>query len=93
MIDKGIKIAVEFEGGIYIGGRHIRGRTYSRDCEKYNLAQINGFIVLRYTPDWFGKKNGEFLIADEVIVTIFQARNKFESTYHTNHFKKKWKTN
>ena len=46
-IDK--KIAVEIEGGIWSGGGHTRGLHYSSDCEKYNQAQILGWVVLRYT--------------------------------------------
>lgn len=45
------KVAVEIEGGEFIpgGGRHQRARGFTKDCEKYNLAQENGWIVLRYT--------------------------------------------
>ena len=46
-----IKLAIEYEGGTWSGGAHTRGKHYSSDCEKYNLAQINGWIVLRYTAD------------------------------------------
>jgi very-short-patch-repair endonuclease len=46
-----IKLAIEYEGGTWSGGAHTRGKHYSSDCEKYNLAQINGWIVLRYTTD------------------------------------------
>jgi len=43
-----LNTAIEIEGGIFSGGRHTRGAGYSRDCEKYNQAQIMGFLVLRY---------------------------------------------
>ena len=45
------KIAIEFEGGVWSGGRHTRGSGYSKDCEKYNAAQCLGWRVLRYTSD------------------------------------------
>ena len=46
------KIAIEVEGEIWTGkGRHSRGQGFINDCEKYNLAQIMGWIVLRYTPE------------------------------------------
>ena len=42
-------IAIEYEGGIYTGGSHIRPVRYSSDCEKYRLAVFAGWKVLRYT--------------------------------------------
>ena len=47
------KIAVEFEGGIFVNGRHIRGAMYRKDCEKYNLALLDGWKVLRYATGHF----------------------------------------
>lgn len=44
-----LKIAVEYEGGIFVKGRHTRSLGYDSDCTKYNLAQLNGWLVLRYT--------------------------------------------
>lgn len=44
-------IAIEFEGGIWSNGRHIRPQGFIRDCEKYNLASLNGYIVLRFTSE------------------------------------------
>lgn len=29
--------------------RHTTGAGYTRDCEKYNLAAMNGWMVLRFT--------------------------------------------
>ena len=44
-------VAVEFEGGVWSAGRHIRPVGFIRDCEKYNLASLNGYIVLRFTSE------------------------------------------
>ena len=46
---KVIKIAVEYEGVFSEKSRHTSVTGYSRDSTKYNLAAINGWIVLRYT--------------------------------------------
>jgi very-short-patch-repair endonuclease len=44
------KIAIEYEG-IYGGfrSRHTSVQGYSKDTEKYNLATISGWRILRYT--------------------------------------------
>jgi len=47
----GWKIAIELEGGTWTQGRHVRGDGFSRDCEKYNLAGLNGWTVFRFTSD------------------------------------------
>lgn len=47
----GKKILVEVEGGIWSGGRHIRGKGYLGDMEKYNAATMMGFQVIRFSTD------------------------------------------
>lgn len=39
---------IEYEG-IKGKSRHVTLTGYSTDCEKYNLAALEGWIVLRYT--------------------------------------------
>lgn len=43
------KIGIEVDGAIWTGGRHTRGSGFSGDCEKINLAQLNGWRVFRFT--------------------------------------------
>jgi very-short-patch-repair endonuclease len=43
------KVLLEVEGGIFIGGRHNRPLGFTKDCEKYNQANLDGWIVLRVT--------------------------------------------
>lgn len=45
------KVAFEREGGTFTGGRHTRGASYARDCEKYNAAASAGWCVIRATAD------------------------------------------
>lgn len=52
-----LKVAVEIEGGTFGGGRHTRGAAYQADCRKYNAAQQQGWVVLRYTTNDLVKKN------------------------------------
>ena len=42
-------LAVECEGGSWVGGAHGRGGHFQSDCDKYNLAVEKGWRVLRYT--------------------------------------------
>ncbi len=44
------KIAIEIEGGIWIQGRHNRGAGMIKDMEKYNSANMLGWMLLQYTP-------------------------------------------
>ncbi len=46
-----IKLAVEVDGGTFIGGRHVRGTGFAKDCEKFNLAALAGWRFLRYTTE------------------------------------------
>ena len=45
------KIAIEIEGGLWITGRHNHPLGMIHDMEKYNLAVLDGWRVLRYTTD------------------------------------------
>jgi very-short-patch-repair endonuclease len=62
------KILIEFEGAVFAGGRHVRGRGYSNDCEKYNSATCLGYRVLRYTSDMLRENPGRVL--DDVLMII-----------------------
>lgn len=44
------KVALEVEGGIWIGGGHNRGKGFKKDMEKYNSATRLGWRVLRVEP-------------------------------------------
>ena len=47
------RIAIEIEGGVYSRGRHTRPTGFLNDIEKYNSATLQGWRVLRCTPQTF----------------------------------------
>ena len=44
-------VAAEIEGGTWVKGRHNRPKGFADDCEKYNVALLRGWRVLRFTAD------------------------------------------
>jgi very-short-patch-repair endonuclease len=54
------KLAVEIEGGVWTGGRHIHPSGFLKDVEKYNILASMGWLLFRCTPsDFFNI--GEYL--------------------------------
>jgi hypothetical protein len=48
-------VYVELEGGVYSGGRHVRGAGFTGDVEKYNAATLLSWRGLRFTADMLKK--------------------------------------
>ena len=46
-----LKIALEVHGGVYSNGRHTRGVGFTKDREKMNTAQLEGWTVLEVTTE------------------------------------------
>jgi len=67
-------IAVEYEGGVHSGGRHVRGKGYATDCKKYNLAAMYGWTLLRFTSDDFKGDFPAFAVAGK-IKQLIEAKN------------------
>lgn len=43
-------VALECDGGSWVGGRHTSGTGFERDAEKQSLAAAHGWRVLHCTP-------------------------------------------
>ena len=50
-------LALEMDGGGFVGGRHGTGDGIEKDCEKYTNAAVLGWRLLRVTPRQV--KNGQ----------------------------------
>ena len=61
-------VAVETEGGTWSGGRHTRGKGFEADCEKYNAALAQGWLVLRYTAAML--KADPIRVAEQVMAVL-----------------------
>ena len=56
------KVAIEVDGGVWTGGRHINPQGYINDMEKLNTASSMGWLVLRITTDdRFSRKTYELI--------------------------------
>ena len=44
------QLALEVEGGVWVGGRHTSGAGFIKDMEKYNEAACMGWRIIRCQP-------------------------------------------
>ena len=44
-------VAIEIEGGIFLNGRHTRGRGFQEDLTKYNMATALGWRVFWFSVE------------------------------------------
>ena len=47
-------LAIEIHGGVWSGGRHVRGAGFTKDCEKYTAAALLGWRILHFTGSQVG---------------------------------------
>ena len=53
------KVAIEIEGGVWMGKGHTSGQGFIDDCEKYNEATLAGWKVIRLTANMINEPNIE----------------------------------
>ncbi len=71
-----LRLALEIEGGVWTGGRHVRGNGYERDAEKYNAATLAGWRVLRVTTGMI--RDGRALA---LLESVFAATDSIANAY------------
>lgn len=59
------RLALESEGGVFVGGGHGRGAKFIKDCEKYNEATLMGWRVLRVA--------GHLLVSEDTAALVSRA--------------------
>ena len=70
-------LALEIEGGVWVGGRHTSGAGFVKDMEKYNAATLLGWRILRVTPSQM--KNGEaYDLIDQALGRIPENDNRIQ---------------
>lgn len=70
------KIAIEIEGAIWTYGRHNHPLGYIQDLEKYNLAVLSGWKVLRYTTDTVRKSPWKIIEAVRLLCGVSEDPNQ-----------------
>jgi len=74
-------VAVECEGGVWSRGRHVRGKGFENDCEKYSTAAAMGWKVLRVTAGMLDRDALGFL--DLLIRALQDGEMRDEKIRHT----------
>lgn len=68
-----LMLAVEVEGGAWVGGRHTRGKGFLEDLRKYQAAQVMGWTIYRTAGELI--KSGE---AVRIIEQLIQVKRELE---------------
>lgn len=72
------QIAVEIHGGIWSGGRHVRGKGFEKDCEKRTLLNLGGWMLLEFTAR--DVKGGDALLNTDRAIMGSRFNESFDST-------------
>jgi len=72
------KVAIEIDGGVWIGGRHNAPQGYLNDLKKFNAAAALGWLVLKFTPDEKFTRAALRLIAQALETRLYEYGGKIE---------------
>lgn len=64
------KLAMEVDGAIWSGGRHVRGAGVERDAEKYSAAAALGWRVIRLTRSMVESGEGVRLVEQALALEV-----------------------
>jgi very-short-patch-repair endonuclease len=60
------RLCAEIEGGVFVHGAHTRGKHFTEDCEKYNMATLLGWQVYRFTSGMVKDGSAILLFRDAI---------------------------
>lgn len=63
-------IGIEYDGALWVRGRHQTPKGFFNDTVKTNLALSSGFLVLRYTSEHLKNYESLELVKNEIKKTI-----------------------
>lgn len=56
------RVALELEGGVWRRLGHAHPKRFESDCRKYNQAQLEGWVVFRFTPQMLAREGATLLL-------------------------------
>lgn len=68
--DPASQVAIEIEGGVWQGKGHANPYRFEEDCEKYNAAARQGWILQRFTPQMIERDPAGCLLPVIALVTL-----------------------
>ena len=61
-----LRIGIEIDGGVYSGGRHVRGAGFENDMRKLNTAEMQGIRVLRFSTNMVLRGEAKAFLAEHL---------------------------
>ena len=61
-----LRIGIEVDGGVYSGGRHVKGKGFENDMRKLNTAEMQGIRVLRFSTNMVLRGEAKAFLAEHL---------------------------